>query len=94
MSKGESGDSLKTQLEVHHRRAEALQKSLKDEIENTKQTRNTLVLNFDLEQALPVPNLSVGPAFYLRKAWTYNLCGLKTWQSVAAMRLLAYYTNI
>lgn len=73
VSKGESADRLKTELELHHRRAEALQNSLKYEIANAKQTRDTLVISFDLEQALPVPNLTVGPAFYLRKAWTYNL---------------------
>lgn len=69
----ESADNFKTQLELHHRKAEALQKSLKDEIKNAKQTQDTLVMSFDLQQALPVPNLTVGPAFYLRKAWTYNL---------------------
>lgn len=72
-SMGESADSLKIELELHQRRAEALQKSLKDEIDNAKKSKDTLVLSFDLQQALPVPNLTVGPAFYLRKAWTYNL---------------------
>ncbi|XP_072399582.1 uncharacterized protein [Diabrotica undecimpunctata] len=68
-----SAGRLKTQLELHHRRAEALQKSLKGEIENAKRTKDTLVISFDLQQALPVPSLTVGPAFYLRKIWTYNL---------------------
>nr|CAH7732524.1 unnamed protein product [Callosobruchus chinensis] len=73
LSKKEPADRLNFQLELHHRRAEALQKSLKDEIENAKQTKDTLVISFDLEQALPVPSLTVGPAFYLRKPGTYNL---------------------
>ncbi|XP_071053921.1 uncharacterized protein [Onthophagus taurus] len=73
LSKGELADTFKTELELHHYRAEELQTSLKEEIEKAKNTRDTLVLSFDLQQALPVPNLTVGPAFYLRKAWTYNL---------------------
>lgn len=65
--------SFKCQLELHQGRAAALQNSLKEEIEKAKTTNDTLVLTFDLQQALPVPNLTVGPAFYLRKAWVYNL---------------------
>lgn len=64
---------LKTNLELHQRRAEAMQKSLKDDRETSKTAKDTLVLCFDLQQALPVPNLTVGKAFYLRKAWVYNL---------------------
>nr|CAI5857658.1 unnamed protein product [Callosobruchus analis] len=30
-------------------------------------------MSFDLQQALPVPDLMVGKAFYLRKAWIYNM---------------------
>ncbi|KAJ8966819.1 hypothetical protein NQ314_003281 [Rhamnusium bicolor] len=51
-------NSLKVQLELHQRRAAALQKSLKDETENAKNTNNILVLNYDLQQALPIPNLT------------------------------------
>ncbi len=29
-------------------------------------------LTFDLEKTLPLPKLSVGPAFYLRQLWLYN----------------------
>lgn len=72
-SEAEKSASLKTQLELHQRRAEALQQSLKDEVNTAKETGNTLVVSFDLQQALPVSNLTVGPAFYLRKAWTFNL---------------------
>lgn len=63
---------LQTELELHQRRAEAMQKSLKDEVELAA-SRDTYIISFDLQQALPVPNLTTGPAFYLRKAWVYNL---------------------
>lgn len=63
---------VKRELELHHRRAEAAQKSLKDEVEHAK-SRDTYILSFDLQQALPVPDLTTGPAFHLRKAWVYNL---------------------
>ncbi|KAJ8926625.1 hypothetical protein NQ314_020989 [Rhamnusium bicolor] len=38
-----------------------------------KLNKQTSILSFDLQQALPVPNLTVGPALYLRKILTYNL---------------------
>ncbi|KAJ8980254.1 hypothetical protein NQ317_019469 [Molorchus minor] len=59
----------------HHqnKRAEAMQISLKQEVESAKVNRNKIVITFDLQQTLPTPSLTVGPAFYLRKAWTYNL---------------------
>ena len=59
--------------ELHLRKAAALQDSLKQETENAKASKDICVVSFDLQQALPVPNLTVGPAFYLRKAWVYNL---------------------
>ncbi|CAH1984379.1 unnamed protein product [Acanthoscelides obtectus] len=65
--------SDKIKLELHQRRAEAMQQSLKRETEYAKISGDTYVITFDLQQALPVPNLTVGPAFYLRKAWVYNL---------------------
>lgn len=57
--------------ELHLRRAAALQENLKQEIENAKLSKDACVVSFDLQQALPVPNISVGPAFYLRKVWVY-----------------------
>ncbi|CAG9763534.1 unnamed protein product [Ceutorhynchus assimilis] len=65
---------LKLELELHHRRAEAMSNNMKEEVKSVKQTnRKVLVIAFDLQQTLPTPSLTVGPAFYLRKAWTYNL---------------------
>lgn len=63
---------VKVELNVHHRRAEAMQTSLKDAV-SLAESQDTYIISFDLQQALPVPNLTTGPAFYLRKAWIYNL---------------------
>lgn len=63
----------KTYHELHLRRAEAIKQTLKNEVENSKKNNDSYVISFDLQQALPVPNLTVGPAFYSRKAWVYNL---------------------
>ncbi|CAH1112422.1 unnamed protein product [Psylliodes chrysocephalus] len=47
---------------------------MKEELKSVKQTnRKVLVIAFDLQETLSTPSLIVGPAFYLRKAWTYNL---------------------
>ena len=64
---------LKTQRDFHQIRQAAMQKNLKAEMESAKTNRDKIVLSFDLQQTLPTPNLTVGPAFYLRKAWIYNL---------------------
>lgn len=61
-----------TAKELHFRRAEAMQDTLKNEI-SMAASKDTYVLSFDLQQALLVPSLTTGPAFYLRKAWVYNL---------------------
>lgn len=66
-------EALKIKLELHQRRAEAMQNSLKDLVERNKETKSHDIISFDLQQTLPTPSLTVGPAFYLRKAWTYNL---------------------
>jgi hypothetical protein len=52
-----------------------MQGSLKIEIERV--TANSqlglVVLPMELQQSLPTPKLSCGPAFYKRKVWTYNI---------------------
>ena len=45
------------------------------------------VICFDLQQALPTPKLSSGPAFYKRKLWTYNFCIHDTCSNTASMFL-------
>lgn len=64
---------LKIKLELHQRRAAAMQNDLKQEAEDAKLNHNKIVITFDMQQTLPTPLLTVGEAFYLRKAWTYNL---------------------
>lgn len=62
---------LKIEQEFHQRRADAMQNSLKEATENADS--DVQVISFDLQLVFPTPLLTVGPAFYLRKAWTYNL---------------------
>lgn len=60
--------ALNFELELHQCRSNASKP--KEAKENPTKTS---VISFDLQQALPVPNLTTGPAFYLRKIWVYNL---------------------
>lgn len=60
-------------LNLHKCRATAMQSLLKYEIEDSKLNKQKCVLSFDLQQALPIPKLTTGPAFYCRKVWLYNL---------------------
>ncbi|CAH2009500.1 unnamed protein product [Acanthoscelides obtectus] len=68
----EEFNEFKTQLQLHQTRALAMQDSLKKEVSDNAKN-STCIISFDLQQTLPTPSLTVGPAFYLRKAWTYNL---------------------
>lgn len=65
---------LSTTLDLHKARAKAMQDLLKLETEHSKiDTNNKYVISFDLQQAMPIPKLTTGPAFYCRKIWLYNL---------------------
>lgn len=46
---------------------------LKKQTEGSKLTNGKLVISFDMSQALPIPKLTIGPAFYCRNIWMYNL---------------------
>lgn len=65
--------NLTREQQLHHRRAEAGLKKIKELRALAKEEANTYVFTFDLQQALPLPKLSSGPAFYCRKLWCYNL---------------------
>lgn len=64
---------LTNKLNIHKIRAKAMQDMLKAETDHSKYVANKLVISFDLQQAIPVPKLITGPAFYARRIWLYNL---------------------
>ena len=53
-----------------------------DTVISAESSEKQLTLAFDLQQTLPTPKLSVGPAYYCRKIMTYNIgihnCGTNT----------------
>lgn len=66
-------ERLTTFINLHRNRAKAMQDLLKVETERSQNSINVCVISFDLQQALPIPKLTTGPAFYCRKVWLYNL---------------------
>lgn len=61
-------------LNEHKDSAAAMQDLLKSETEYSIQHMHTkLVISFDLQQVLPIPKLTSGPAFYCSKVGLYNL---------------------
>ena len=68
--KEDEAKKVEISLMLHQRKAQAMQNLLKSESE--KKNPKSLVISFDLQQALPVPKLTSGPAFYCRKLWLFN----------------------
>lgn len=67
-------NSLKTDRNLHHRQAEAAQDKIKLLSAKAAENPNDIhCIAIDLQQAMPTPKLTVGPAFYKRKLWTFNL---------------------
>lgn len=65
---------MKKKKELHLRQAEAAQVKIQHLAkEASKKPEEVHVIAVDLQQAMPTPKLTVGPAFYKRKLWTYNL---------------------
>ncbi|CAH0546964.1 unnamed protein product [Brassicogethes aeneus] len=68
-----SDDELTTRLNLHKSKAQAMQQLFKSKTEWSQTDKKTCVISFDLQQALPIPKLTTGPAFYCRKIWMHNL---------------------
>lgn len=65
---------LTQERDLHVRKAENGFASLKHDTANSKLGEsNADVITFDLQQTLPLPNISTGIAFYCRQLWLYNL---------------------
>nr|CAI5820481.1 unnamed protein product [Callosobruchus analis] len=62
-----------TTTELNKSRATAMQSLIKFETQEYKADPKKCVISFDLQQAMPIPKLTTGPAFRCRKIWLYNL---------------------
>ncbi|CAG9762722.1 unnamed protein product [Ceutorhynchus assimilis] len=60
--------------EVHHKKAEKALATKKSDVLDNKDSADTCVICFDLQQALPTPLIATSKVFYLRQLWTYNFC--------------------
>lgn len=67
-------EELSQLRELHLRKAQAGQQMIRELTEKAKkEPKKYHVIAVDLQQALPTPKLTVGPAFYKRKLLSYNL---------------------
>nr|CAI5847052.1 unnamed protein product [Callosobruchus analis] len=58
---------LTSEFNLHKSRATAMQSLMKFETQESKADPTKCVKSFDLQQAMPIPKLTSGPAFYYRK---------------------------
>lgn len=59
--------------ELHLRKAEAAQKSMKIDFDRSKFETDIWTIAFDFQQTLPTPHINTSVTFYSRQMWTYNL---------------------
>lgn len=65
---------LQNEKELRMRRAAAMQEKLTQYTAEAKTHPDGLhAITIELQQTIPTPKLTCGPAFYLRKLWTYNV---------------------
>ena len=92
----EEKERARKEKDIHLAKAEAGQDTIKKLTKLATSHPNIYhVVAIDLQQALPTPKLTVGPAFYKRKLFTYNLgihdCGtnqgyMMMWEESTAKR--------
>ncbi|CAH1106990.1 unnamed protein product [Psylliodes chrysocephalus] len=70
----EKVNTAKVSQTVHHRKAEKARESKQNDSNVNKESTDTFVICFDLQQALPTPHITTSKVFYLRQLWTYNFC--------------------
>lgn len=64
--------SLEAARLQHHNDAEHARQQLRDAVELTKVSENTLCITFDLQKVLPIPYLTTNVAYYKRQLNFYN----------------------
>ncbi|KAL4718761.1 hypothetical protein ACJJTC_002977 [Scirpophaga incertulas] len=72
-SEGTEREENEKLMKNHQKRAEKVYDKKSTDRALSIETRDTVVLAFDLQQCLPTPYLKSGAAFYKRPLWTYNL---------------------
>ncbi|KAL4711074.1 hypothetical protein ACJJTC_009445 [Scirpophaga incertulas] len=72
-SEGTEREENEKLMKNHQKRAEKVYDKKSTDRVLSIETRDTVVLAFDLQQCLPTPYLKSGAAFYKRPLWTYNL---------------------
>ena len=81
-------NKLETEWSVHKQQAQkAFDMIRTDSLISGENSEKQLTLAIDLQQALPTPKLSVGPAYYSRKIMTCNICIHNCGANVASMLL-------